>query len=145
MLSFRICRDIYQALDGEGARLFGGHWNSPGLPMIYTSEHISLCVLEQLVHLDPELMPENWVVVTIEIPDQLGETFTKLNEKEKIARKFGDKWLTEKRSLFLRVPSFVVSKEDNILLNPWHSQMAKVKVKDVSPFVFDSRFLKDKT
>lgn len=141
MLVFRICRDIHQALDGEGARLFGGRWNSPGQPVVYTSEHISLCVLEQLVHLDLDLIPENWVVVTIEIPDHFsGEKPSKIPSKEEATRSFGDKWLTEKRSLFLKVPSFVISKEYNILLNPLHKEMKKVVVKNVSPFVFDPRF-----
>lgn len=143
MLVFRICRDIHQALDGEGARLFGGRWNSPGLPLIYASEHISLCVLEQLVHLDLDLIPENWVVVTIEIPDNLpGETFSRLSTTEEAGRKFGDKWLVEKRTIFLKVSSFVIFKENNILLNPLHPEMTKVTVKDISPFLFDPRFFK---
>lgn len=145
MLVFRICRDIHQALDGEGARLFGGRWNSPGQPLVYTSEHVSLCVLEQLVHLDPDLIPSNWVVVTIDIPDHFsGENLTKLPSKEEASRKFGDKWLTEQRSLFLKVPSFVITKEYNILLNPLHKEMKKVSVKNVSPFVFDPRFTEPK-
>lgn len=143
MLVFRICRDIYQILDGEGARLFGGRWNSPGRPLVYTSEHVSLCVLEQLVHLDPDLIPDNWVVVTIEIPDHCSsETLAKLPAKEEDIRKFGDKWLFEKRSLYLRVPSYVIRKEHNVLLNPLHPEMSKIVVKDVSAFVFDPRFLK---
>lgn len=143
MLVFRICRDIYQALDGEGARLFGGRWNFPGRPVVYTSEHVSLCVLEQLVHLEPDLIPDNWVVVTIEISEHCSsEKLAKLHAKEEASRKFGDKWLFEKRSLYLKVPSFVITKEHNILLNPLHPEMSKVVVKDVSPFVFDPRFLK---
>lgn len=142
MLVFRICRDVYIIPDGEGSRLFGGRWNSPGQPVVYTSEHVSLCVLEQLVHLDSDLIPNNWVVVTIEIPDNLsGEILSKLPTKDEAARKFGDRWLLEKRSLFLKVPSFVISKEYNILLNPRHIDMPKVIVKDVSPFIFDPRFL----
>lgn len=141
MLVFRICRDIHQALDGEGARLFGGRWNSPGRPLIYTSEHISLCVLEQLVHLDLDLIPENWAIITLEIHGQFSsETLSLLPSKEEASRKFGDKWLLEKRSLCLKVPSFVLPQEYNVLLNPLHPEMTKVVVKDVSPFVFDPRF-----
>lgn len=143
MLIFRICRDIYQTLDGEGARLFGGRWNSPGRPVVYASENVSLCILEQLVHLEPELIPNNWVVITIQISEHCSsERLVKLPTNEEASRKFGDKWLLQKRSLYLRVPSFVVAKEHNILLNPLHPEMSKVVVKDVSPFVFDPRFLK---
>lgn len=145
MQIFRICRDIHQTLDGEGARLCGGRWNSPGFPLVYTSEHISLCVLEQLVHLDPDLIPDNWVVVTIEIPDHLSsEELSKLPAKENATRKFGDRWLSEKRSLLLKVPSIVVTQECNVLLNPLHSEMKKVIIKGVTPFVFDPRFIERK-
>src|ERR1035441_7147716 len=45
------------AFTGEGARLYGGRWNSPGTAIIYTAESQSLAVLEILVHLDsPELL-----------------------------------------------------------------------------------------
>jgi RES domain-containing protein len=39
------------AFTGEGARRFGGRWNSKGVPLIYTSSSISLASLEMLVHL----------------------------------------------------------------------------------------------
>ncbi len=45
------------AFSGEGARLYGGRWNSPGTAMVYTAQSQSLAVLEVLVHLDsPELL-----------------------------------------------------------------------------------------
>ena len=38
-------------LDGSGNRIHGARWNSPGRGVLYTSENLSLCVLETLVHL----------------------------------------------------------------------------------------------
>lgn len=140
---FRICQNIHQALDGEGARLFGGRWNSPGRPLIYTSEHVSLCILEQLVHLDPDLIPTNWVVMTLKIPNAiLGKDLSSHSIKEGEARKMGDEWLKSEHSLYLKVFSFVVPQENNVLINPLHSDMSQVKIEDVSPFQFDHRLLK---
>jgi RES domain-containing protein len=138
----RICRDVHQALDGEGARLFGGHWNSPGTPLIYTSEHLSLCILEQLVHIDLDLIPTNWVVLTLEIPDIIeGEILSSHAIKKEEAKKIGDKWLKTKQTLYLKVSSFVVPDEYNILINPLHHDMKRVKVSKTSPFQFDQRLL----
>ena len=53
------------AFTGEGARLYGGRWNSPGTAIIYTAESQSLAVLEILVHLDsPELL-KKWLCAGI--------------------------------------------------------------------------------
>src|SRR5436309_335037 len=38
------------AKTGEGARLAGGRWTSPGQRTIYCAEHLSLAILEVLVH-----------------------------------------------------------------------------------------------
>lgn len=51
---WRLSNGRYPPLDGEGARLAGGRWNSPGQPAVYTSESLALCLAESLVHL-PEL------------------------------------------------------------------------------------------
>ena len=68
----RICktRHLATALSGEGARLNGGRWNSPGLPAVYTSSSLSLATLEVLVHLeDPELLANLFSWFPLEIPD----------------------------------------------------------------------------
>lgn len=143
MQAFRICRDIHQALDGEGARLFGGRWNSPGFPVIYTSEHLSLCILEQLVHLDLDLIPANWVTLTLEIPNTIeSETLSSLPVKKEEAKKIGDEWLKTKRTLYLKVSSFVVPDEYNVLINPLHHDMKLIKVSKISHFQFDQRLLR---
>ncbi len=143
MQVFRICRDIHQALDGEGSRLFGGRWNSPGRPLIYTSAHLSLCILEQLVHLDFDLIPTNWVVMTLKVPNTVSRKELSSHPiKEGEARKIGDEWLKSGNTLYLKVLSFIVPQEDNILINPLHSEMNQVKIEDVSSFQFDQRLLK---
>ncbi|MEX2607338.1 MAG: RES family NAD+ phosphorylase, partial [Kiritimatiellia bacterium] len=43
---------VHTAFDGEGARLYGGRWNSKGTRMVYTSAAPSLAILETLVHVD---------------------------------------------------------------------------------------------
>ena len=57
MLVWRLALGRYKELDGEGARLYGGRWNSPGTAMVYAATHIALALLEQLVHVSPTRLP----------------------------------------------------------------------------------------
>ncbi|MBK7637232.1 MAG: RES family NAD+ phosphorylase [Saprospiraceae bacterium] len=48
---YRICRSKYSNdLSGEGAKLYGGRWNRPGIAALYTSESRALALLELIVH-----------------------------------------------------------------------------------------------
>lgn len=48
--AWRITSETYAetAFSGEGAKEYGGRFNSPGTPVVYTSESISLATLELL-------------------------------------------------------------------------------------------------
>ncbi len=61
MLLWRITRKPFltQALEGLGAKKYGGRWNSKGFAVVYTSESLELAVLEALVHLDIDLLPKD--------------------------------------------------------------------------------------
>ena len=69
MRLWRITREPYQALDGEGAKRNGGRWNSEGVPVVYLSPALSLAALEYLVHIDIEDVPDDLVALEIEVPD----------------------------------------------------------------------------
>ncbi|MDB6038389.1 MAG: hypothetical protein JWM99_2230, partial [Verrucomicrobiales bacterium] len=55
--AWRIIKEKYVAgaFDGEGARLFGGRWNSTGVRVVYVSDSQALAALENLVHLNPPI------------------------------------------------------------------------------------------
>ena len=62
MILYRLARERYAAdLSGAGARKVGGRCNPPGAAAVYTAENISLAVLEALVHLDKQDIPEDYV------------------------------------------------------------------------------------
>lgn len=132
-------------LDGEGARLWGGRWNSPGVAMVYASASLSLSLCEVLVHLLPSLgrpggMP-GLVAVCLDLPDNAvipGPQDADLAETA--SRAAGDAWAQGGGSLALSVPSRVVPQEANILLNPAHPAMAEVRVISQDPFTVDPRF-----
>lgn len=152
MVVWRIARQPYQALDGEGARLYGGRWNSPGRPVIYTSESLSLAALEYLVHVDPLTTPNDLVAMEIEVPHEAGlgagataDRFTDPDWRDYPApdwqAELGDEWLGDGTFLWLAMPSAIVPDERNVLVNPRHVRMRDVRVVSTRPFGFDKRLL----
>ncbi len=144
MIVYRLAKAAFTALDGEGARLYGGRWNSPGRPMIYTAASPSLAVLEVLVHFDlpVELMPDDYRLLTIEVPDaaeieQLEQTPMDLD----VRRSAGDDFLVRGAALALLVRSVVVPQERNALINAHHEAMRSVRLVRDEMFRFDRRLL----
>lgn len=140
MRLWRICRRPYADLSGEGARLFGGRWNSPGRPVVYTAETAALAVLEVRVHLDLtwDLLPADFVLVRIETGKR-GKTPIKAAAKATDEVAYGDAWLHSLRSPLLRVPSAIVPESRNVLINPLHPDAASIAVASIRSFKFDQR------
>jgi len=107
MRAWRICRDAYADLTGEGARLWGGRWNSPGRPLVYAADSAALAVLEVRVHLDLsfDLLPADYVLLTLDLGTASIETVPSLPPD---TAAFGDAWLAAGRTAVLQVPSVIV-------------------------------------
>ena len=133
-------------LDGEGARLWGGRWNSPGRPVVYAATSLALAVLEYLVHVPVAMrragqFPELIAVRLSVGADGIGEVETAglLDAGgEALCRARGDAWLEEGLHPVLRVPSAIVPQESNLVLNPRHGSL-DVRVETSEPFRFDPR------
>lgn len=151
MIVWRICRAAYKKLDGEGARVNGGRWNSEGVAVIYTSTSVSLAALELLVHVEPLSIPADLIAMEIQIPDSPGmSAFAEVKRLPADWRAYpapewqadlGDTWVADGTFLLLGVPSAVVPEEYNVLINPAHPAMGDVRVLSVRPFRFDDRLL----
>ena len=149
--AWRIVKTKYasQAFDGEGARQFGGRWNSIGRRVVYTSSSLSLAILELLVHLETSAILPAYSLFCIQLEESLiwhlpGDTLpTHWRETPAPSelRFIGDQWLTEERSVALAVPSVIVPQEENFLLNPGHPDFARLTIKPPQPFSFDERLL----
>lgn len=141
------------AFDGEGARLYGGRWNSRGKRLVYTAATLSLAALEILVGInDDELLKEysyaaaefdETLVIDIEASGKLPSDWN-LSPPSFATQRLGDQWLTGGFSAVLRVPSAVIPSESNFLINPEHKDFAKVRIFKTQPFDFDVRLAKAK-
>jgi RES domain-containing protein len=149
MRFYRIADSRHSPETGEGARLHGGRWNSPGRAVIYACETMTGAMLEKLVHTNGR-MPKHQVGVTYEAPNALKaiavepEAVPDWSTADMIAsRAAGDAWLAAGESAILRVPSVVFSVERNVLLNPGHEDFAKIKVVSVEPVRWDDRLFEE--
>jgi RES domain-containing protein len=152
MRFWRICRRRYAAgaASGEGARLYGGRWNSRGVRVVYASTSLALAAIETFVNLEPRLLPKDLVSIEGEIPDtiavpQLDPKRLPRNWREvgnEALRKIGDEWIGQGRALAILVPSAPLRGEWNLLLNPAHADFRKVSFGEPTPFEFDARMLR---
>ena len=70
MIVFRLSKSLYSNdLSGKGAEKAGARWNSKGIAMIYTSDSRALCTAEIAVHTPLGNVPEDYSIITIEIPE----------------------------------------------------------------------------
>jgi RES domain-containing protein len=144
MRVYRVCSAAHSDLDGEGARLYGGRWNSPGLAIVYTASTLALAILETRVHL--RRIPVDYVRLAIEVPD----TFVHPHEviaqdldpgwhlDTALTRRMGDTHFSSTPLVPLKVPSVVVDTEWNLLFSRDYST-AHASIVDKEPIVMDAR------
>lgn len=149
MVVYRIAKKKYiRDLSGTGARLSGGRWNNKGAGILYASESRALAIVETLVHVGLGILPKNMSIVSIQIrkgitPKEISTSdlpdnwraYPSLPEVADI----GTKWALSNETLLLRVPSAVTPHEFNILINPSHPDMNRVKISNIEDYKLDDR------
>ncbi|MGH8496777.1 MAG: RES family NAD+ phosphorylase [Gammaproteobacteria bacterium] len=150
MRVWRLCRaaHIDEAMTGEGARLHGGRWNPKGVPVVYASATLSLAVLEALVHTEPGSLPDDFLALPVDWPEDLAIPEVKSEglpaawrepRDHEALQAVGKAWTDTGENAVLAVPSAIVPHERNFLINPAHRDMAKIRPGGALPFRFDAR------
>ena len=153
MYLYRIVKNKSRAndLSGTGAFTTGGRWNSKGTYMLYTSENSSLAYLENLVHFNESVYPPNLYIIELEVDDKepvftlrdvdYPHDWLKLELLEN--KRLGDKWMTERKFLAIKVRSVINVFEYNYLLNPLFPRFYDlVKVKSITEIPLDKRLVR---
>lgn len=146
---YRIVQEKWAAtaMDGEGARRFGGRWNPVGLAAVYLAESRALAALEIMVHAPRAMLQLEWRVIEVDVPDRLIETAAtrKLpggwrdQPSSLAAQRFGGDWLRTAKGVALVLPSVIIPEERALLLNPSHPEMSAIKWTKPKSFRFDER------
>lgn len=148
----RIVRTSVAAasLDGSGAALYGGRWNSIGTPAVYAAESISLAALEVFVHLGTLDTSVAFVCTTFLIAEHLVDRLDRRDLDEAwgtsdgrlTTASIGTTWLRSASNAALLVPSAIVPEEHVLLCNPRHPGFASIQIERTRPFSFDARLWK---
>ena len=152
MRVWRLCRAAHakDGLSGDGGLYAPGRWHLRGDRIVYTAATLSLAALELLVRVHRAFAPTDLVASEIDIPDAV-EVERVLPAKlasgwdaypaRSFTQQLGTKWLAARRTAVLQVPSAVIPRESNYLLNPAHPRCARVRIVGRAPFSFDARLL----
>lgn len=116
--------------------------------MVYTSATLSLAVLELLVHLDDDDLAKAYVGVPADVPGSVPITRVRPADLPRDWQKIpapaalaelGSRWVAARETAVLAVPSAIVPRELNYLLNPRHPQFKRIRAGRPEPFAFDPR------
>ena len=134
----------YDPLDGRGAAVYPGRWNLEGTGMLYTSPNPAQAVLEVLMHV-PAAAFGTRELIELDVPDESVQDATAqvilraYGRGEESTQVLGNDWAAENRTLCLLVPSAPMPLEPNVLINPQHPMMRKVKIVRTVKYSLDPR------
>jgi RES domain-containing protein len=131
------------ALSGDGGLYAAGRWSLRGTRVVYASATMSLAALELLVRIEDSRPTPELVAVEIDIPDSVEIQRISLKRLPAgwnaspapvFTQSLGTDWVASKRSAVLEVPSAVIPRESNYLLNPEHPRFSRIRVVSTAPF-----------
>lgn len=149
---FRLARkDFSDTLSGKGAALKGARWNSPGMELIYTAANRSLAMAEVVVHFSLATLPDDFILLTIYVPDNIAITKLTLKDLPENWNAFpfpietqhiGDNFIAKNKFCVLQIPSVITKGDYNFLINPNHKDFRGIKIINREKFPFDKRLFK---
>lgn len=149
---FKLSREKHTTpLSGKGAAINGARCNSVGVELIYCAMNRSLAMAEVAVHFTLATLPDDYVMMTIHIPDNLSSKTISENDlpidwkdfpHSASTQKFGDDFVFENQHCFLIIPSVVTQGDFNVLINPKHKEFNKITISKAEKFPFDRRIFR---
>jgi len=148
--AWRIVKKKHQqeALTGEGARRYGGRWNTAGQSLIYAAATLSGALLEILVHSNRQLL-SHYIVYRLVVPKRLvkkidlaklPETWRDSPAPPELAQ-IADQWYAQMQSAVVEVPNSIVPLEKNYLINPNHKDFRLIDAEGPIDYDIDPRLL----
>lgn len=133
-------------LSGIGGTVWPGRWNEKGHHVVYCADHPSTSLLEIIVHATRLTVPDEFQLIEIDVPDDIDvRNPTRLPagwEKDEMkTREIGTQFLSSGAAALLGVPSVIMPRARNYLLNPLHADAGRITIVGSARYPFDSRLL----
>src|SRR5688500_4174140 len=139
----------HEDLSGRGGLLFAGRWNRLGTPIVYTADHPATAMLETLVHLEWDRVPETYKLIQIDLPDDsssyridAADLPTAWRTDPNVTQAIGTDLFNRAEHLFIFIPSVLVPHAWNVLLNPLHADAGRCSITEVIESPFDARLIR---
>jgi RES domain-containing protein len=137
----------YPDLSGEGGRIASARWHTEGRPVVYLAESPAAAMLERIGHLASRQgkLPRTYDLLEVETAENLvisnldPPIESQWKHEVEITRSLGDGWLAAVASALARIPSVIVPRTWNFLLNPLHPDASQVRIASVIRERFDNR------
>ena len=138
-------------LSGQGAKMYGGRWNSVGNAMLYTSYSPSLAMLEFTCNASGIAKTIQTSLLTLKLDSKVKIEIITLNDlpanwqqvpSPDSLKVIGNNWLKSNKTLALKVPSAIMPLESNLLINSIHKDFFKLEIENFVDMNIDSRILK---
>ncbi|HUD98137.1 MAG TPA: RES family NAD+ phosphorylase [Bryobacteraceae bacterium] len=136
-------------LDGIGGLFAAGRWHTRGERVVYFGGSAAIVVLERLVHIDPDLLPDDLQLGRFEFSEPVAETqaaeiaplASNWPQDENATRQIGGRWRQQGTSCLLAVPSAILPEESNFVFNPEHPDATRLRQVAERRFTFDARLI----
>jgi hypothetical protein len=138
-------------LTGQGAKIYGGRWNSVGNAMLYSSYSPSLAMLEFACNASGITKTIQTSLLTLKLDSKVKIEIINLNDlpanwqqvpSPDSLKVIGNNWLKSNKTLALKVPSAIMPLESNLLINPLNKDFFKLEIENFVDMNIDSRILK---
>jgi RES domain-containing protein len=151
MLLWRISN--HADLTGMGGELGNGRWHSAAQAkrIVYLAEHPAVALIENLANLrgDVRFFQQHFQLLKIRAPDTVAVKELSSRQLSSVdagnlasSQSIGDAWLDAKDSALLHVPSIPSPESWNYLLNPLHSEAARLKIDSARTIAYDKRIFR---
>ena len=118
--------------------------------MLYAAASLALAVLEMLVHLEDEEVVADYSYASVQFGEDLVMPVERIAHLPSDWREFpvpnairriGNEWVRSGSSAVLRVPTAILPREFNYIINLEHQDARGIELGSVERFVFDKRFV----